>query len=286
MTEKYDHTQPVWKIRERFILGQLKESLDAVNALLKRTENLKENLIRIENIKSDKKASKFLKSMLALIQADIYSSVYSENRWNYDRRELPLEPLPKDYCEWSGEQFRNVITQLIDETMSYKEALNAAKTDDYSLIVNIEKGSEVVYPTMLDFAAYRSLTLLENISTSTSIDGSWLLRGDDFLASELVSSDKVTTAIHDIYAALVSLKPSNSLPYMMAEINRLKWSHNKFVKAENQIGKQILDIYAEYKDYDFSALAILEGSEYCDNNYQEYGDVIIGESAGENFLQA
>lgn len=44
MTEKYDHTQPVWKIRERFILGQLKESLDAVNALLKRTENLKEKL--------------------------------------------------------------------------------------------------------------------------------------------------------------------------------------------------------------------------------------------------
>ena len=224
--------------------------------------------------------------MLALIQADIYSSVYSENRWNYDRRELPLEPLPKDYSEWSGEQFRNVITQLIDEAMSYKEALNAAKIDDYSLIVNIEKGSEVVYPTMLDFAAYRSLTLLENISSSTSIDGSWLLRGYDFLASELVSSDKVTTAIHNIYAALVSLKPSNSLPYMMAEINRLKWSHNKFVKTENTISKQILDIYAEYKDYDFSALAILEGSEYCDNNYQEYGDVIIGESAGENFLQA
>lgn len=292
----FAYPKQVAKDSEKLLKNALKNGDDAValRAVIDLTlaesavsnENLKENLVLIENIKSDKKASKFLKSMLALIQADIYSSVYSENRWNYDRRELPLEPLPKDYSEWSGEQFRNVITQLIDETMSYKEALNAAKIDNYSLIVNIEKGSEVVYPTMLDFAAYRSLTLLENISSSTSIDGSWILRGDDFLASEFISSDKVTTAIHDIYAALVSLKPSNSLPYMMAEINRLKWSHNKFVKAENQIGKQILDIYAEYQDYDFSALAILEGSEYCDNNYHEYDDVIIGESAGENFLQA
>lgn len=44
MTQEYDHTKPVSEIRERFILGQLKESLDAVNALLKKTENLKEKL--------------------------------------------------------------------------------------------------------------------------------------------------------------------------------------------------------------------------------------------------
>ena len=44
MTEKYDRTQPVWKIRERHNLCILKENLAAVNALLKRTENLKEKL--------------------------------------------------------------------------------------------------------------------------------------------------------------------------------------------------------------------------------------------------
>lgn len=44
MTRKYDHTEPVWKIRERFVLGQLKEGLDAANALLKKVENLKEKL--------------------------------------------------------------------------------------------------------------------------------------------------------------------------------------------------------------------------------------------------
>lgn len=44
MTRKYDHTEPVSKIRERFVLGQLKESLEAANALLKRIENLKEKI--------------------------------------------------------------------------------------------------------------------------------------------------------------------------------------------------------------------------------------------------
>lgn len=44
MTEKYDRTQPVWKIRERHNLCILKENLAAVNALLKRTNALREEL--------------------------------------------------------------------------------------------------------------------------------------------------------------------------------------------------------------------------------------------------
>lgn len=44
MSDNYDHTQPVWKIREKHNLCILKETLAAVNALLKRTENLKERL--------------------------------------------------------------------------------------------------------------------------------------------------------------------------------------------------------------------------------------------------
>lgn len=44
MSNNYDHTQPVWKIRERHNLCILKENLAAVNALLKRTNALREKL--------------------------------------------------------------------------------------------------------------------------------------------------------------------------------------------------------------------------------------------------
>lgn len=46
MSNNYDHTEPVWKIRERHSLCILKENLEAANALLKRTNALKEKLER------------------------------------------------------------------------------------------------------------------------------------------------------------------------------------------------------------------------------------------------
>ena len=44
MSKKYGHTEPVSRIKERYPLGQLKENLAAVNALLKRTNALREKL--------------------------------------------------------------------------------------------------------------------------------------------------------------------------------------------------------------------------------------------------
>ena len=61
--------------------------------------SLKNNLSKIQEIKDSNASSPVLKAMSALIMADIYKDIYMENRWNYDRRELPLLPLPKDYNE-------------------------------------------------------------------------------------------------------------------------------------------------------------------------------------------
>lgn len=44
MSKKYGHTEPVSRIKERYHLGQLKETLEAANALLKRTNALREKL--------------------------------------------------------------------------------------------------------------------------------------------------------------------------------------------------------------------------------------------------
>ena len=47
-----------------------------------------------------------LRGMLATLEAVIYNNVYSTARWTYDQRTAPAFPLPADYTEWTGGQFR------------------------------------------------------------------------------------------------------------------------------------------------------------------------------------
>ncbi len=66
-----------------------------------------------------------LRSMLIMLEADIYASTYSAARWKYDSRDLPLTPLPENYQEWSGEQFRMKINSLIDTALITESELKA-----------------------------------------------------------------------------------------------------------------------------------------------------------------
>lgn len=54
------------------------------------------------------------KAVLNTLLATVYSDIYSDNRWKYDRRSLPLTPRDKDFNLWSGEQFRQCILEHID----------------------------------------------------------------------------------------------------------------------------------------------------------------------------
>lgn len=73
------------------------------------------------------------RALLDLLTARIYHSVYTSNKYKYDARSLPLTPLPKDYTEWSGEQFRHEISRLCDETLSLPQILQSENIADYNL---------------------------------------------------------------------------------------------------------------------------------------------------------
>lgn len=94
-----------------------------------------------------------LRSLLRTLLVKMYGKYYSDDRWRFDRRELPLSPLPDNISEWSGEMFRLRIAGLAKEAMD--EAISDS-TPVAGFVRSIEipdTTSEVCYPAVSDFVA-------------------------------------------------------------------------------------------------------------------------------------
>ncbi len=138
----------------------------AINALIRLyvAENLVDPDTRQKSIETiSATAEKFTDSPLhgifdALL-ARLYTDYYRSNQWTFDRRELPLTPLPKQISEWNGAQFKAKITQLCEQSISNPEALEALPLSEYSDIITCDSVSAQYFPTLLDFAYRKALNL-------------------------------------------------------------------------------------------------------------------------------
>ena len=83
-----------------------------------------------------------LKSMLFTLEADIYSALYMNQRWKYDSRETPATPLPDDFNEWNGIQFRSRISALLDKALNFTPALKTVPIGKYSSVIDLSAGGE------------------------------------------------------------------------------------------------------------------------------------------------
>lgn len=99
-------------------------------------------------------------SVIDMMECRVYQNLYNDDRWNLDRRELPLQPYPDNISEWSGEQFRLKITSLIQSALSRKEWLEKEKVSEYSSIITADNLTRIYYPTMYDFVASMSADVL------------------------------------------------------------------------------------------------------------------------------
>lgn len=57
-------------------------------------------------------------NLAALLEARCYLDFYNSNRYVFDRRSIPLDSLPSNTSEWSGEMFRASITKLAKEAVA------------------------------------------------------------------------------------------------------------------------------------------------------------------------
>lgn len=107
-------------------------------------------------------------AIMYMLTSRMYADYYSDDRWMFDLRELPLTPLPDDISEWSGEQFKAEIDRLITEAMADPKMLSDEPTRSYSGIISADRRQLVYYPTLLDFMAAQAISLYESTGSPSS----------------------------------------------------------------------------------------------------------------------
>lgn len=106
------------------------------------------------------------KPAFLLIQAQIYSSLYSSMRWEADSRKLPLDSFPSNPYDWSRDMFAEKTYQLCDAALAHKE------TQDISLAVwssFLDETSDALSygVTVNEFIAQQCFNLLGTYSDET-----------------------------------------------------------------------------------------------------------------------
>lgn len=109
------------------------------------------------------------KSLLALLEADIYSQIYTSQRWTIDQRpEIVAQGITDDYNLWNRAMFERKVRSLVSGSLGAEEALKNVPVTDYGETVEIDRGAVTFYPTMFDFTAWRGITYLNRFASYSS----------------------------------------------------------------------------------------------------------------------
>ncbi len=106
------------------------------------------------------------KAVIRLLQADFICNYYKTDRWNFDQRLVPADELGSDMRQWSGAQMRDTVISLINSAMAASNQLLNTPLTTYKDIIKIDDLDlqRVYFPSMLDFAVYQSIEMLESFS--------------------------------------------------------------------------------------------------------------------------
>lgn len=220
-----------------------------------------------------KEKDETLKSLLYLLQADIYLDIYQNNRWKYDERSVPLTPLPNDYNLWSGEQFRTEISALIDSSLTYSAAIKDVPLKKYASVINSDTQTFVYYPSVYDFVATKSIRILSSLSTHRRVF-SWglLVPNDVYLSAPFPKSDPIANRILQLYASLLQANKGRVAAEINTDISRIGFIYNRIYQT------------GSHSDASGKLMALLRPL-YEDNKLSEYsGDVL--EYIGSNCSDA
>lgn len=119
-----------------------------------------------DSISAEFKDSDFA-PIFTLLTARLYDKYYSNHRWMVDRRELPLEPRPADISEWSGAQFKEVITGLCSNaTEGAAKSLRNVPLAKGDKFLEYDKLSAEFYPSLYDFVLEASTNLVASVQSN------------------------------------------------------------------------------------------------------------------------
>lgn len=243
-----------------YALAQNAINTDSLNVVLNQASHL-----------ASKETNPATASMTNLLLAQTYSQLYKANKWNYDRRELPDEPLSQDYRLWSGQQFRNKITSLIDKATNPADELSKTPLESFKGVIEIPASAKDSYPTLFDFVMLRSVLILQDISTERrEIPATFLNTADEFIKSDFKFQPEITRRTLTLLANWIAANKPHSAPYVAADIARLEFVCNHLSYS---IGKRdltqydaFMQLYNENKDLKASGNALLKACDFVDYN--------------------
>ncbi|MDE6321572.1 MAG: hypothetical protein K2L93_04665, partial [Muribaculaceae bacterium] len=163
-------------------------------------------------------------SLLHLLQAQEYLNTYEDDSWVYNVRQLPLEPLPSDITEWSGDQFRMVIKRELTEAIAPAKALQDIPLSKYSKIIKADKLTLTYYPTLYDFVASHAIDMLSTLNNGKyQINTRWLADRDKFVTLEASILPGNLPQILGLYQSLLKLHDINTPTGVKFDCERLNY---------------------------------------------------------------
>ncbi|MBD5241048.1 MAG: hypothetical protein HDS59_03080 [Barnesiella sp.] len=205
---------------------------------------------------------KAVSSLAFLFCAKIYNDIYSANRWNYDKRTLPLIPLDTNVKAWSGEQFRYKINNLCDSAVVNICSLPSIPLERFKNLITIPAGSQLFYPTLYDFVASKVIDLKSaQITSDSRLPLSTLSFGKS--PAILKTTRHEMYDILNLYDSLINKSNKDSAPYIYWTLEKLRFIKNRLYNSENDNSEtkykdMLLQLYKEYSSSQFCTLPLHE----------------------------
>jgi len=213
-----------------------------------------------------------VRSLLYLLQAHIYNGLYSRDKWRYDSREIPVDSLSTDYTEWSGEQFKRRIGELLEKAVAPQRELLSIPLKDWSRIIESNEYTYIYYPTLYDLVAYNAISIYEKMAESEEILPFRFLQPQLVLQpiSVMARIDGYSRRAHELCLELVKVHADRPAPEITARLRAVECMESLAVDDDDyDVDDTYMAIYREFADTEWGGEALLACALRSDAEYLE-----------------
>ncbi|GHT76986.1 hypothetical protein AGMMS50262_16870 [Bacteroidia bacterium] len=185
------------------------------------------------------------KAVLSSLTAELYAKYYQADSYKINRRTPVVGYVPEDIREWTSNLFLDKIADLVRQSLTPADKLQATNVLDYKEILLEGSASRTLRPTLFDFLAYRGIDILS--------------QNNDY------QQQNFYRPILDLYRQLTDFqkKTNNEQAYVITELDRLEFvrrnsrqdTDKSYIDALNRLEEQ-------YRSKDFCVEIIYKKAIY------------------------
>lgn len=198
------------------------------------------------------------KALTNLLTAKIYHALFKQDSWKYLQRKQPAAPT-SDYKLWSGTQWYDTITALVDSALARPDALASVSLAGYSKVISVDSRIADMYPTVLDFVADQATGMLSSMGYADDLPMRLICPWNDFMTMRITLSKPMAQRILDIYSVWLSHAGSKPAELIAAELSRLEFVngnlYSRWSKADEVNARMFDALYALWSAHKSSPYA-------------------------------